>query len=255
MNFGLRKTRVVGKRARLRVWAALCLGSSLLLSGCQSLNISASTSEAAQIRFVDTSIDAPGLDLYLNGTGAAFNLSFSTSTSYVPLAPGSYDIAAQRSKSGQALAITHAALAAGRNYTALVTHPLSGLAQVLYEDQSVAAAPGTVALRVLDEAALPIAVDIYVSSVHSTPSGAGHSLIVAGLRAGGNSGYISLPAATNLLVTVVPAGSMPTASTSPLGSTTVLASSGAVRTVVLADSQQKPGKAVYAFALTDLDPS
>ncbi len=220
------------------------------------MNISASSAtEAAQIRFVDTSIDAPGLDLYVNGTGAAFNLGFSTSTSYVPLAPGNYEIAAQRSRSGQALASMHAALAAGRSYTALVTHPLNGLAQVVYEDQPTAAAPGTVAVRVLDEAVLPVAVDVYVVPVHSASSGPGHSLLAAGLHAGGNSGYINLPAAANFLITVVPAGTTPAASTAPLGSTTVLASSGAVRTVVLADSQQRPGKAVYAFALTDVDPS
>ena len=57
------------------------------LSGCQGIVNSPTMS---QVRIINASPDAPGLDIYQNSTAIAYNLGFGTITSYVPIDPGTY---------------------------------------------------------------------------------------------------------------------------------------------------------------------
>ena len=50
------------------------------LGGCQSVTGSTSVS---QIRFIDASIEAGGIDVYMSNAAVAYNLGFGTITSYI----------------------------------------------------------------------------------------------------------------------------------------------------------------------------
>lgn len=85
---------------------ALLLGVSLLsMAGCAG--VTANSPEAAQIRFVHASPEAPALDMYLDGDGAAYNLSFGTVTSYVSVSPGTTTSAHTAEAQGRSWSVAH----------------------------------------------------------------------------------------------------------------------------------------------------
>jgi len=73
--------------ARKAVSLAAAVVCAIALSGCQGIVASQSGS---QVRIIDASPDAPGLDIYQNNAALAYNLGFGTITSYVPIDPGTY---------------------------------------------------------------------------------------------------------------------------------------------------------------------
>ena len=234
-----------------RIWAAgvLCV-AALGMSGCQS--ITADSAESAQVRFVDMSVDAPALDLYLNGNGAAYNLSFGTVTSYVAVSPGEYHINANRGATSQALVNTRAALGGTRQYTAVVSSALGSLQETVYPDANAPAPTGMEAVRVLQAAESAGPVDVYL--VPSTGSGTASSLLVRDLSYTGSGPYVDVPAATSYTVAVVPAGAtLAAANGGMLNGVSVNGASGAVRTIVLGETQQRGGKGLYGLVLNDFD--
>ena len=226
----------------------LCL-AALGLSGCGS--ITADSPDAAQVRFVDASADAPALDLYLNTNGAAYNLSFGTVTSYVAAGPGEYRISANRANTTQALVNAKATLGATRQYTAVVSNSLGNLQETVYPDAHAPAPAGMLAVRVLNAAAGGGPVDVYLVPTNGVT--AALAPLVRGLGYTGNGGYVDVPANASYSVEVVPGGMVPAAANGGLLSgVSVSGSSGAVRTVVLGDAQ--PGsKGMNGFVLEDFD--
>src|SRR5580698_8883410 len=97
------------RAARLTAVAAL-FGA---LSGCQAVN----NAPVTQVRIVNASPDARGLDIYNGSDALAFNLGSGTVTSYVPLPPGTYPIAAAPAGTRQNLTTSTAPLAASTHYT------------------------------------------------------------------------------------------------------------------------------------------
>ena len=237
-------------RLRLRAAGAGLLGVSALgLSGCQS--ITADGPDAAQVRFVDASTDAPALDLYLNANGVAYNLSFGTVTSYVAAGPGEYHISANRANTGQALVNAKAALGATRQYTAVISNSVDNLQENVYPDAHAPAPAGTLAVRVLNAAASMGPVDVYL--LPSGGSAAGSTPLARDLGYPGDGGYIDVPANGSYSVEVVPAGVAPAAGNGGLLSgVSVKGSSEAVRTVVLGDAPTG-SKGLNGFVLEDFD--
>ncbi len=235
----------------LRALAAggLCV-AALGMSGCQS--ITADSAESAQVRFVDMSVDAPALDLYLNGNGAAYNLSFGTVTSYVAVSPGEYHINANRGSTAQALVNTRAALGGTRQYTAVVSSALGSLQETVYPDANAPAPAGMEAVRVLHAAADAGPIDVYL--VPSTGSGTASTSLVRDLSYTGGGSYIDVPAAASYAVAVVPAGvTLAAANGGLLNGVSVNGASGAVRTIVLSETPQRSGKGLYGLVLNDFD--
>ena len=220
---------------RRAIYAAMLL-AALGLSGCQGITLT-----SAQLRVIDASPDAGTIDSYQNNSALAYNLGFGTMTSYIPMAPGVYNLAAEKAGTRQTLVANNATLAANHQYTEIIGAGLANLQQTFLADQSTPAASGRIALRVLNQTTRPGAVDVYlIPQASSLGKGSSLSPLAVNLGFGANSGYIDLPEGTYGL-DVVPTGTPLTSSTVTLLSGAQLAyASGAVRTVVLID-QESPG--------------
>ena len=236
-------------RLRFAGVCGLCL-TALGLTGCQS--ITADSAEAAQVRFVDTSVDAPGLDVYLNGSGTAYNLSFATVTSYIPVMPGEYRISANRANTAQALVTAKAALGGTRQYTAVVSNALGSLQETVYPDANVPAPAGMISVRVLHAAAGVGALDVYL--VPGSGSLATTAPLVRGLGYTGGGAYVTVPAGAAYTVVALAAGVSPALAGAGgvLSGVSVAGAAGAVRTVVISDAQGA-SKGLYGFVLKDFD--
>ncbi len=147
-------THLVRLAARFTVVAAT-VGA---LSGCQGIVGNASLS---QVRIVDVSQDAPGLDIYQGGDALAYNLGFGTITSYVPVAPGTYTISANSAGTKNVLSSSKATFAASSQYTVLVGGSAAGQ-HIILKDQSQPAPSGQISLRFIDQATRVDGLDVYL---------------------------------------------------------------------------------------------
>jgi Domain of unknown function (DUF4397) len=219
-----------------------------ILSGCQAV---ISNPPLTQVRIIDASPDAPGLDLYQGSSSLAYNLGFGTVTSYVPLTPGIYTITADSSGTKQVVSSSKATLAASAQYTVLIGDVAASLQQLILTDQSQAAPSGQVSLRFIDQATRVGAVDIYL-----IPSGqklTTASPVVTGVAFGTNTGYISVPTGAYTLV-MIPAGTVPVNSTvATYSGTQVTYPAGAARTVVLIDQQLLTTPGLQVVTANDYD--
>jgi hypothetical protein len=212
---------------RRRAFFAAMLLAAAGLSGCQGI-----TSNSAQIRVIDASPDAGVIDSYQNSSALAYNLGFGTMTSYIPMSPGAYNLAAVKAGTRQTLVASSETLAPNRQYTEIIGAGLANLQQTLLLDQSTPAPAGRISIRVINQTTRSGAVDVYL-----IPFGKGSSTspVAVNLGFGANSGYIDLPEGT-YAIDVVPTGTVLASSTATLFSGAQVAyASGAVRTVVLID--------------------
>ena len=204
----------------------------------------------AQVRFADTSVDAPALDVYLNGTGAAYNLGFATYSSYVPVSAGTYQVSANRANTGQALASARTALVSGHQYTAVVGNRLGALQEHIYPDATPAAIAGLMAVRILNELdGGPV--DVYLvpnaSALASTPP------VATGLAYAMSAGYVRVPSGVSYFVVVTPAGGSPVgAGAVKVSGASVSGGLGAARTLILTEAA-KDGKGLYGLVLEDAE--
>ena len=238
------------RQASLRWLAAGALtAATLALAGCQSLTEGAL--DSAQVRFVDVSPGSPDMDLYVSGSGAAYNLGYGTVTSYVAVSPGASTISANRANTLQPLASVRATLNGSRQYTAVVSNSLGSLDETLYPDRSTPAPAGMIAVRVLNEATRGGPLDVYL--VPGTGALATTAPVARDLGYSASSGYIELPASGSYSIMALPAGtaSGPAAS-SLLSDVSLRASSRSVRTVVITDAPAGD-KGLSSFVLEDLD--
>jgi len=213
-----------------RALCASLLLAAVGLSGCQGI-----TSTSAQLRVIDASPDAGVLDSYQNTSALAYNLGFGTMTSYIPMSPGVYTLAAYKAGTRQTLVASNETLAANRQYTEIIGAGLANLQQTLLLDQSTPAPNSRIAIRVVNQTTRAGAVDVYLVPAGSAAGKASTSPLAYNLGFGANSGYIDLPEGT-YAIDIVPTGTLLTSSTVTLFSGSQIAyASGAVRTVVLID--------------------
>ena len=231
--------------ARFAAVGLLLLG----LPGCQSIQTTAT--DSGQIRFIDASIDVPGLDIYQNTTAVAYNLGFGTITSYVPLTQGSYTFAADAAGTRQQLVSAKQTLTVGKQYTAIIGDIAASLQETIFTDQSNPAPTGQVAFRFIDEATRVGAVDIYL--VPTSGKLLTTAPVATNVAFSATTGYLNVPSGTYSIV-VVPTGTVPISTTVTLLTGSQAAySAGAVRTVVLIDSQIVTAPAVQAIVANDYD--
>jgi hypothetical protein len=230
--------------------AALAV-SAVLLAGCQSMDMS--SGNVAQLRVIAASPDSPQMDFYVGGNALAYGVDFGSVSSYVPLAPGNLAISANTANSRQMLVMSNAGLAAGRQYTAVVTNVAASLQETIYADQTTPAPAGETAVRIINAGTRTGSVDVYF--VSSTGRLTSTFRARAGVNFGSSTGYILVPTGTYALV-VLPAGAVPTSSTQ-----TLLRSpeeeylSGAVRTVVLVDHASATTPGLDEVVADDYDPN
>ena len=233
---------------------ALALGSLALLSlglpGCQSIAVNAGN--VATMRVIDASPDAPGLDIYENGSAIAYNLGFGTITSYIAFAPGTYALSADQANTHTQLTSANGSLANMHQYTTLISNVNASLQETILQDQNTPAPTSQISVRVLNESTkINTGLDVYL--VPSSGKLATSSPIASGLTFGANTGYLNVPAGT-YAIAVVPTGTVPNAASSTLlmGSQVTYAP-GAARTIVIIDQQIVTSPGVQALVAADFD--
>src|SRR5580704_5585947 len=218
------------------------------LTGCQGIVGNPSLS---QVRIIDASPDAPGLDIYQGTDAIAYNLGFGTITSYVPINPGTYTISANSAGTKQVLSSSKATFGVSSQYTVLIGNSAASLQQLVLKDQSQPAPSGQISLRFIDQATRISAVDVYLvptgqKLTEVTP-------VVTGLVFNVNTGYLNIPAGTYKLA-MVPTGTVPTSDTvlTYMGPQ-VTYSAGAARTIILIDQQLVTTPGLQVITADDFD--
>ena len=201
------------------------------LSGCQSISGNPTLS---QLRIIDTSPDAPGIDIYQGSAVLAYNLGQGTVTSYVPIAPGTYSVIVDTAGTRQQLVSAAGTFLNNAQYTVLVGNYAATLQELILKDQSQPAPGGEISIRIVDQAIKTGNVDIYLVPSGSTLAQA--IPVFANVAYNSNSGYINIPSATYTLA-VVPTGTKIATSTATLYTGAAVSYPGGVaRTFVLYDN-------------------
>lgn len=222
-------SRWLRKRTRL---VSACAGSValLLLAGCQGVT---GTSVTSQVRLLDASPDAPGLDAYQGSAILAYNLGLGTITSYVPVSPGTYNIAAHQAGTHSQLITAAGTFAAEAQYTVIIGNYSNALQELILKDQSTSSPTGQVNLRFVDQSLRAGALDLYL-----VPSGSTvvtQKPIVTDVTFNNNTGYLSVPAGTYTLV-ALPTGAKPAAGGSTVYTGAAVAyMPGSASTIVFVD--------------------
>jgi hypothetical protein len=236
------KGRIVGRALRMASAAV----AMTVLSGCQGI---VSSPTLSQVRVIDTSPDAPGIDVYMNNSPLIYNLGFGTITSYVPADPATYSIATKVNGSSQVLTSGKATFVASKQYTVLLGNVAANLEQTTLVDQGQAAPTGQIALRFLDQATRVGAMDVYL-----VPAGAKFTSvtpIATNMVFGTNTGYLNVPTGTYTIV-LVPAGTIPTSSTiATYTGAQIIYTGGSATTVILIDQQLVTTPGLQVIMATD----
>jgi hypothetical protein len=231
------------RRAVSLTAAAVC---AIALSGCQGI---VNPQSGAQVRIIDASPDAPGLDIYMNNAAVAYNLGFGTITSYVPIDPALYTTNATVAGSKQVLSSSKTTFATATQYTVLIGNVAASLQQTVLKDQSQPAPTGQIALRFIDQATRISPVDIYL-----VPPGkklTDVTAVVNNISFGNNTGYLNIPTGTYTIV-MVPTGTVPARDTvATYTGTQVSYSSGSASTIVMIDQQLVTSSALQVIVVPD----
>lgn len=226
----------------------LCLA---FLAGCQSLS---NTNSFARVRVIDLSPDAPALDVYQENNAVAYNLSFGTVTSYVPVAPGVSTFTIAPSGSRQVLSSVKGTFHAGTLYTVLVNSSLATMQPVLLTDHGpMSAVPEepTSSVRLINQAPRSGPVDVYL-----VPAGqriTSVNPLVTNLAPGSNTGYLAVPACTCAAV-MLPAGTVPAARLASHIEAQTSYASDMARTLILLDSPPTSASGMQVISTIDTDP-
>jgi hypothetical protein len=231
LSAGPTPTRTTRIAPRSLGFAAL-MSLVLTLPGCQSITGNPSI---AEVRIIDASPDAPGLDVYQGTNVLAYNLGLSTITSYITFTPGTYGVIVDPAGTRQPLVQTQGTFLNGGQYTILVGNYLNSIQELILKDQSTPAPAGQINVRFVDQSTRAGALDLYLVPTGSTLIQV--KPVLSNITFNVNTGYFNVPAGTYTLV-ALPAGTIPTAtgSTSYTGASVTYAG-GSARTFVLVDQQ------------------
>lgn len=218
----------------------------LALAGCQGI---VSSQSGSQVRIIDASPDAPGLDIYQNNAAIAYNLGFGTVTSYVPVNPGTYTTTATQAGSKQALTSSKATYVTGAQYTVLIGNTAASLQQLVLKDQSQPAPSGQIGVRFIDQATRIAGQDVYL-----VPAGQKLTAVTpvyTNITFGINTGYLNIPTGTYTLV-MVPTGTVPASDTiATYTGPQVTYTGGSVTTIILIDQQIVTTPGLQVITATD----
>ena len=229
--------------------AALALAALITLTGCQGLIGNPSSS---QVRIIDVSPDAPNLDIYQSHEALAYSLGFGTITSYVPVTPGTYTIAANSTGTAQVVSAAKETFLPSTQYTVLIGNAVASPQQFTLKDQSQPAPSGQIDLRFIGQAPRAGAVDIYLVPPGQTLTDA--RPVATNVNLGVNTGYLSVPSGTYSII-MLPAGAIPTGATTPAyAGSQVAYADGSARTMIVIDQRQVSGYHLQVITADDYDP-
>jgi len=230
-------------------WKLVAATAVLLsLPGCQNITGSPALS---QVRIIDASPDAAGLDFYQGSSILAYNLGLGSITSYVPIAPGNYPVSADTAGTKQRLTTATGTFLNSQQYTVLVSSAAASLQETILKDQSTPAPTGQISLRFLDASLRAGGLDIYLIPSGSTITKVNAAL--TGVTFGSNSGYLNVPTGTYTM-TALPTGTTPTVTGTTLytGAAVVYAA-GSAKTLVLIDQQLVTMPGIQVVTADDYD--
>ncbi|QFT11073.1 DUF4397 domain-containing protein [Vibrio sp. THAF190c] len=226
----------------------------LVDTGSGSLTVQ-DTNSGADVRVVHTISDAPGVDVWVNGTAPVsgsplFNLMYKGKTDYLALNAASTDFAVAVNGSSpvsivSALGLT-ASLAANTTYTALAIGNLGdGLSndELYVVEDDVRRIATEAKLRAIHASTLAGIVDIYVSA-DATPSS--DDVILEDIPYKGDSGLLPVMPGT-VYIMITPAN---TPSTIAIGPVMLDLTGGSITTLVAIDDPVAP-TSVSAISLDD----
>jgi hypothetical protein len=228
---------------------AVLAAALVALTGCQGLIGNPSSS---LVRIIDVSPDAPSLDIYQSHDALAYSLGFGTITSYVPITPGTYTIAANSTGTAQVVSTARGTFLPATQYTVLIGNPSASPQQLTLKDQNQPAPPGQTGLRFIGQAARTGPVDIYLVPPGQTLADA--RPIATSVNRGVNTGYLNIPTGTYTIV-MLAAGTAPTGTTLPAYTGTQVAySDGSAHTIILIDQLLVSGYHLKVITADDYDP-
>jgi hypothetical protein len=243
----LLKSAWLGQWKRLAVTILAAMLMMCVLTGCQ--NITGSI-EYSQVRIIDVSPNAPGLDVYEDNSPIAYNLGFGTITSYVPITPGSHQMAMKSAGTTQLLVSASGNFGYSKQYTVLVSNVLASITEQVLTDQSSSAPGGEIALRFIDEATQIDQVDGGVD-VYLVPNGSKLAMtnpILTNLQFPTVGGYTNVPVGDYSIV-VCATGT----TTAIYTGTATTYTAGAARTIILIDQQILSTPSVNVITADDYD--
>ncbi len=214
-------------RTFLAVFAA-----ALLAIACLAAPVPAAAKQAssAQFRVLHTVFDAPGIDIYLNGSKAITDLEYKGVTPRTSLDAGTYTVKITRTGESDSIFSTELNLEAGKNYTLVVVGKLANVSAKLLEDDLSKLDAGKVRVRLMHTSPDTPAIDVALQN---------GKILVPNLGFAEFSDYLTVDAAT-ITVELRPAGSTTVALTVP----NVELVAGTVYTVVVVGtSSGAPGLA------------
>lgn len=218
------------------------------LPGCQTITGSPSL---AQLRIIDASPDAPGMDVYQGTSVLAYNLGLGTITSYITTSPGSYAINVDQAGTKTQLVTAEATFLSGTQHTVVVGNYLNSLQELVLLDQSTPAPSGHIDVRFLDQSTRAGALDLYLVPSGSTVATV--KPVITDITFNVNTGYISIPSGAYTLV-ALPTGTVPTSTTTSLYTgASVTYSGGAARTFILIDQQLVTTPGLQVITADDYD--
>jgi len=234
-------------------WTAALASVCALLAGCQGMS---RVQPVAQVRIIDTSPDAPAIDIRQTDSAGLYNVAFGTVSSYIPLPPGAYTQTAYTAGTRQQLAAVQASFLDGGQYTLLTGNTAAALQMTVLRDQSTPAPAGKVALRVLTQTTRRGAYDLYLLPAGSPLTAAVPLASRAGF--GANTGYRNLPSGAYSIL-AFQAGSRPALASPIFTGAQAVYPSGAVRTLILIDHAQSgatsSAPALQLITANDFDPA
>jgi len=219
------QTRALASRAALVILA-------VVLTGCQGMS---RVPAVSQIRVIDTSPDAPAIDIHQNASPGLYNIAFGTVSSYISVPAGAYTHTAYTAYTAgtrQRLAAVKSSFLDGVQYTVLTGNTAAALQMTILRDQSTPAPAGQVALRVLNQTTRPGAFDLYLLPAGSPLTALLPLASHAGF--GTNTGYLNTPSGTYSIL-AFRSGDIPTIASPLFTGAQASYPSGAVRTLVLID--------------------
>ena len=239
-----------GDRPRWKSVARLAALALVLmpLPGCQSIT---GTPSLSQVRIIDASPDAAGLDFYQGSNILAYNLGLGSITSYVQIAPGAYTIFADTAGTKQQVAMASGTFLTNAQYTVLVGNTAASLQELILTDESMPAPTGQIALRFIDQSLRAGALDLYLVPSGSTVTQV--RPVLTGITFNTNTGYMNVPTGTYTLI-ALPTGTTPTATGTTLytGAAVVYAG-GSAKTLVLIDQQLITTPGIQVIMANDYD--
>lgn len=143
-------------------WAAIAAVGAIALSGCESVDTS---TQSTLLRMVDASSNAQGVDLYANGIEIVSNQGSPAFSNYAIVGQGAMTLKVYPAGKTNTLdAQATGTLAAGGQYSLLLSNSGTGEAATLLTDQTTAAPTGNFALRIVQQASTIGAVDVYLAT-------------------------------------------------------------------------------------------